>query len=131
MVQLVVLVLVSLLMLRWLSLLITLPIRVLRQGADHENGAGFAIVPVELPLLGAIIGIILFNPEESLWGGRSAPALWGLLLAQAIAYVPCAIALMWVRHRRARKKERTDPMEPGVREPGVRSSKVASGCRRG
>ncbi len=103
----IVLVLFVLLLLRWFSIAIALPVRAIVDELRGVRGGGTALMPIELLAGGAICGIILMYPNASLWAGNVNSFLLALGAMHLLAYLPLFLVLVWVSRRR-RLKQDTD-----------------------
>ncbi len=103
----IVLVLLVLLLLRWFSLAIALPARVIVDELRGVRGSGTSLRPIELLVGGAICGIILMYPNASLWAGNVTSVLLALVAMHLLAYLPLFLVLVWVGRRRRIRQEPT------------------------
>jgi hypothetical protein len=103
----IVLVLLVLLLRRWFSLAIALPVRAIADELRGVRGGGTALMPIELLAGGAICAIVLMYPNASLWAGNINSVLLALGAIHLLAYLPLFLVLVWVSRRR-RLKQNTD-----------------------
>ena len=96
----IVLVLLVLLLLRWFSLAIALPARVMVDELRGVRGSGTSLMPIELLVGGAICAILLMYPNASLWAGNVSWVLLALGAMHLLAYLPIFLVLVWVSRRR-------------------------------
>ena len=103
----IVLVLVVLLLLRWFSIAIALPVRAIVDEMPGVRGGGTALMPIELLAGGAICGVMLMYPNASLWAGNVNSFLLALVVMHLLAYLPLFLVLVWVSRRRRIRQEPT------------------------
>lgn len=103
----IVLVLLVLLLRRWFSLAIALPVRAIADELRGVRGGGTALMPIELLAGGAICAIVLMYPNASLWARNINSVLLALGAIHLLAYLPLFLVLVWVSRRR-RLKQDTD-----------------------